>query len=120
LQELFAYIIGIGRNKNIPLLAVGGMPNHIHLLMGLPWNVTYPDAIGKIKANSSRFMRRTNRDFSWQQGYGAFAVSMSQVDVVVQYIRNQAEHHKKRSFEEEFMLLLKKARIEFDPATVFE
>jgi REP element-mobilizing transposase RayT len=120
LQELFAYIIGIGRNKNIPLLAVGGMPNHIHLLMGLPWNVTYPDAIGKIKANSSRFMRRTNRDFSWQQGYGAFAVSMSQVDVVVQYIRNQAEHHKKRSFEEEFVLLLKKARIEFDPATVFE
>ena len=120
LQELFAYVIGIGRNKSIPLLAVGGMPNHLHLLIGLPWNMTYPDAISKIKANSSRFMRQTNRDFSWQQGYGAFAVSMSQVDAVVDYIRNQAEHHKKRSFEEEFMLLLKKAGIDYDPSTVFE
>jgi len=64
LQELFAYIIGIGRNKNIPLLAVGGMPNHIHLLMGLPWDMTYPEVISKIKANSSRFIRETNRDFA--------------------------------------------------------
>jgi REP element-mobilizing transposase RayT len=65
LQELFGYIIGIARNKGIALLAVGGMPNHIHFLIGLPWNMTYPDVISKIKANSSRFMRRTNRDFAW-------------------------------------------------------
>jgi REP element-mobilizing transposase RayT len=120
LQEVFNYIIGIARNKKVPLLAAGGMSNHIHLLLGLPWNMTYPEVISKIKANSSRFIRKTNRNFAWQEGYGAFAVSMSQVDTVVQYIRNQAEHHKRRSFEEEFMLLLKKAKIEFDPATIFE
>ena len=120
LQELFAYIIGIARNIGIPLLAVGGMPNHVHILIGLPSTMTYSDAISKIKANSSRFMKKTNRNFAWQQGYGAFAVSMSQVDTVVRYIRNQAEHHKRRSFEEEFVLLLKKAGIEYDPATIFE
>jgi putative transposase len=65
-------------------------------------------------------MKKPNRNFAWQQGYGAFAVSMSQVDTVVRYIRNQAEHHKRRSFEEEFVLLLKKAGIEYDPATIFE
>jgi len=120
LQELFAYIIGIARNIGIPLLAVGGMPNQVHILIGLPSTMTYADAISKIKANSSRFMKQTNRNFGWQQGYGAFAVSASQVDTVVRYIRNQAEHHKRRSFEEEFVLLLKKAGIEYDPATIFE
>jgi hypothetical protein len=88
--------------------------------MGLSPTMTYSDAISKIKANSSRFLRRTDRSFAWQQGYGAFAVSMSQVETVVHYIRNQAEHHKKRSFEEEFILLLKKAGLNYDPATVFE
>jgi REP element-mobilizing transposase RayT len=120
LQELFAYIIGITRNIGIPLLAIGGMPNHIHLLIGLPSKMTYADAISKIKANSSRFMRQTNRNFAWQEGYGAFAVSMSQVDTVVHYIRNQAEHHRRRSFEEEFVLLLKKAGIDYDPANLFD
>jgi len=120
LQELLAYVIGIARNLRIPLLAVGGMPNHIHILIGLPSTMTYAEVISKIKANSSRFMKLTNRNFAWQEGYGAFAVSKSQVDTVVRYIRNQAEHHKRRSFEEEFILLLKKAGIEFDPATIFE
>jgi REP element-mobilizing transposase RayT len=120
LQELFAYIIGIARNKKVPLLAVGGIPNHVHLLLGLPWNMTYPDVISKIKSNSSRFMRRTVRDFNWQEGYGAFAVSMSDVEAAIGYIRNQAKHHKKRTFEEEFILFLKKAKIEFDPTTIFE
>lgn len=120
LEELFAYIIGIARNKKIPLLAVGGMPNHVHLLLGLPWNMTYPDVISKIKSNSSRFMKRTVRNFNWQEGYGAFAVSMSYVDAAIGYIRNQAKHHRKRTFEEEFILFLKKAKIEFDPATIFE
>jgi putative transposase len=70
LQELFAYIIGIARDIGIPLLAVGGMPNHIHILIGLPSTMTYSDAISKIKSNSSRFMKTTNHNFGWQQGYG--------------------------------------------------
>jgi putative transposase len=77
LQELFAYIIGIARNKDIPLLAVGGMPNHIHLLIGLSPTMTCSDAISKIKANSSRFMKQTNRPLAWQKGYGAFAQHVS-------------------------------------------
>ena len=100
LQELWAYTIGIGRNKKIPIIAVGGMPNHIHILMGLPTTMNLAYAISTIKANSSRFMGRA---FAWQQGYGAFAVSLSQVNTVVRYIRNQAEHHRKRTFEEEFI-----------------
>jgi REP element-mobilizing transposase RayT len=113
-------MIGIGRNKKVPVIAVGGMPNHVHLLLGLPGHLTYPEVISKIKSNSSRFMKRMNRSFEWQEGYGAFAVSTSQIDTVVRYIRNQAEHHRKRSFEEEFLLMLKKAGIEYDPASVFE
>jgi hypothetical protein len=82
--------------------------------------MTLAYAISSIKANSSRFMHRTIRAFEWQQGYGAFAVSLSQVNAVERYIRNQAEHHKKRSFEEEFIFLLKKAGIPYDPETVFD
>ena len=116
-QELYAYIIGIARNKGIPVIAVGGMPNHIHILIGLPGTISFSDAISILKANSSRFMGRV---FAWQKGFGAFSVSHSQIETVVRYIRKQEEHHKKRSFEEEFLLLLKKAGIDYDPATVFE
>src|SRR5947209_4236515 len=116
-QELYAYIIGIGRNKGIPVIAVGGMPNHIHILIGLPGTISFSDAISILKANSSRFMGRV---FAWQKGFGAFSVSHSQIETVVRYIRNQEEHHKKRSFEQEFLLFLKKAGIEYDPETVFE
>jgi putative transposase len=119
-QELWSYITGIARNKGIPLLAVGGMPNHLHVLAGLPAGMDVPKLVNVIKANSSRFMRRTNKAFWWQQGYGAFAVCHSHADTVIRYIRNQKEHHRKRSFEDEFLVMLRKSGLEFDPVTVFD
>jgi REP-associated tyrosine transposase len=104
---------------NITFLAAGGMPNHSHLLLLLPPVMSLSIAINKLKANSSRFMRRQGIDFNWQKGYGAFSVSSSQLEKVKAYIRNQREHDKKRTFEQEFLLLLKKAGIAYDPKYVF-
>ena len=77
------------------------------------------EAVNRFKANSSRFVRKQGIEFNWQTGYGAFAVSASQIETVKAYIRNQREHHKKRSFEQEFVALLKKAGIPYDPKYVF-
>jgi REP element-mobilizing transposase RayT len=95
------------------------MPNHSHLLFLLPPTIALADAINKFKTNSSRFIAQQGIEFSWQKGYGAFSVSASQVDTVKAYIRNQREHHKKRNFEQEFVALLKKAGVPYDPKYVF-
>ena len=95
------------------------MPNHSHLLFLLPPSMSLEHAINKFKTDSSRFVRKQGIDFNWQTGYGAFAVSASQIETVKAYIRNQREHHKKRSFEQEFLAMLKKARIAYDPKYVF-
>jgi putative transposase len=76
-------------------------------------------AVSTLKANSSRWMREHDKSFEWQKGYGAFSVSPSNVDAVRQYIRGQAEHHAKHTFEEEFMSLLKRCGVEYDPKYVF-
>jgi putative transposase len=99
-------------------MALGGTANHIHILMTLPPKQSLSAAVRDLKANSSRWMSETGLGFAWQSGFGAFSVSPSQA-VVKNYIRNQAEHHKRRNFEEEFLLLLKKAGIEYDPKFVF-
>ncbi len=118
-ENLFAYIFGIGRNLRLETFALGGIANHIHLLIAVPGRLCLSNAIRDLKANSSRWMSENRPGFSWQEGFGAFSVSPSQVPNVKRYIRNQAEHHKKRSFEEEFVLLLKKSGIEYDPKYVF-
>lgn len=121
LEQLWAYNIGIGRNKEIPVFAAGGIENHIHLCIGLPPTVRLADAIGIFKANSSRWLKNKGvRNFSWQTGYGAFSVSPQQVAAVQRYIRRQREHHKKRSFEEEFLGMLKRSGVDYDPRRVFE
>jgi REP element-mobilizing transposase RayT len=121
LEELWAYNFGIGKHKGIPTIEVGGIENHIHLCFCLPPTMRLADAINIFKSNSSRWMKRKGpKDFSWQIVYGAFSVSPSQLATVVRYIRNQREHHKKRTFEEEFLELLRRSGIEFDPDTVFD
>jgi putative transposase len=100
-------------------MALGGTANHIHILMTLPPKQSLSAAVRDLKANSSRWMSETGLGFAWQSGFGAFSVSPSQAAVVKNYIRNQAEHHKKRNFEEAFLLLLKKSGIEYDPKFVF-
>ncbi|HKW63423.1 MAG TPA: IS200/IS605 family transposase [Candidatus Acidoferrum sp.] len=117
--RLWAYVTGICKKLDIYVHAVGGMEDHLHLLIQIPPTLTLSKAVATIKANSSRWASEQGHKFSWQQGYGAFSVSASVVPVVVRYIRNQEEHHKKMDFEAEFVALLKKHGVEYDPKYVF-
>jgi REP element-mobilizing transposase RayT len=117
--KLWAYIIGIAKNLQVTMIAVGGMPNHIHLLIAVPPTIALSIVIQKLKANSSRWMGEHGLNFEWQKGYAAFSVSPSQVETVKAYIRNQEQHHRVRTFEEEFVALLKKSGIVCDADTLF-
>ena len=118
-KRLYSFIAAVADGHKIPLLAAGGMPNHSHLLFLLPASIPLASAINLFKTNSSRFLHERGLVFQWQNGYGAFSVSASQLDQVTTYIQNQREHHKKMTFEEEFLALLKKAGVSYDPAHVF-
>ena len=121
LSELWPYFVGIGRNKRILVLAAGGMPNHVHLAISLPPTKAVAEVISIFKANSSRWLKqRGAKGFEWQTGYGAFSFGMAQLDQVRRYIANQEEHHKRRTYEEEFLDMLRRAGVEFDPNDVFE
>jgi putative transposase len=115
-SELYAYLDGIARGEGFTLMAAGGTENHVHVLLLLPASIPLAHAVQKLKGSSSRWM---GRDFSWQEGYGAFSVSPSQVEVVKGYIQNQEKHHSKRSFEQEFVALLRNCGIEYDERYVF-
>jgi len=119
LSELWAVMAGIGRNHRLSVIKIGGMQEHVHILFALPADVTLAHAVQVIKANSSRWVRERVREFAWQQGYAAFSVSASVAGTVKKYIENQAEHHKRRSFEDEFLALLKKSGVPYDPKFVF-
>ena len=115
--RLNEYIGGIVRADEGRLLAAGGMPDHIHLLISLSKTIALADSVRTIKSNSSKWIHETfptQDDFAWQAGYGAFAVSFSNLEKVKRYIANQAEHHRKRTFREEFVALLQRHEIEFD------
>jgi REP-associated tyrosine transposase len=118
--RLWNYLAAIARNHQIHALAVGGTKDHVHVLFVLPAETKLADAVRTLKCNSSRWLRETKPLFAWQEGYGAFSVSPSQVDRVKKYIANQAEHHRRRSFEEEFMAMLEAARIRTQRDTVFD
>jgi REP element-mobilizing transposase RayT len=118
-EELWRYTVGLAYNKSVHVIAAGGTSNHVHLLMLLPQTVTLAKTMQEIKANSSRWLHETLRSFQWQEGYGAFSVSHSQRETVARYIANQEEHHRERSFEEEFITLLRKSGIDYDPRYVF-
>jgi len=118
-EQLWAYLLGIANNLKIKTLAVGGTKNHVHLLLGLPPTMTLAEAIQKLKANSSRWLGERGVRFQWQGGYGAFSVSPSLLGSVQAYIRNQEEHHRRRSFEDEFRVLLEKSGVTYDAERLF-
>ncbi|MDP8208909.1 MAG: IS200/IS605 family transposase [Candidatus Electryonea clarkiae] len=122
-SDISSYIGGILREINGVLLETGVMPDHIHILMKL--NATKPisDAMRLIKANSSKWInekRMTNTTFQWQSGYSAFTVSESQIPTVRNYLKRQKEHHRKFSFKEEYLKLLKKHNITFDERYIYD
>ncbi|MGH9633344.1 MAG: IS200/IS605 family transposase [Candidatus Angelobacter sp.] len=118
-ERVWSYIAGICKQEKIFVHAVGGMEDHIHLLLQIPPTMTLAEAVRTVKSNSSSWMKQEIKKFAWQEGYGGFSVSKSQIPVVVRYIKNQERHHKKMSFEDEFLALLEKHEIEFDPKYVF-
>jgi len=117
--RLWAYLGGICRNHEIIPLAIGGTENHVHLLIQLPPTIAPAKAVALLKANSSKWMGEQGHAFSWQEGYGAFSVSSSNLDRVIRYIQDQDAHHRKTNFEDEFRALLRKHGVEYDPNWVF-
>jgi REP element-mobilizing transposase RayT len=116
LPGLCDYFGGIAKGEGFTLIEAGGITDHVHLLFLLPAKYPLAEAVQKLKGGSSRWM---GPEFAWQEGYGAFSVSPSQVRVVRQYIRNQEAHHQKRNFEEEFLTLLRHCGVEYDARYVF-
>ena len=117
-EELWKYMTGIARNLGINTVAIGEMPDHIHMLIAESGTIPLSTVLQKVKGSSSKWLGSQVRGFAWQEGFGAFGVSASHLDKVIAYIRNQPEHHKKRTFEEEFLALLKAVGVDYDPRYV--
>jgi REP-associated tyrosine transposase len=113
--ELWAYVAGICKNHGIFTHGIGGAADHIHLLVELPQSLALAKAVLAIKSNSSRWAHARGHKFVWQEGYAAFSVSASLVPAVARYIQNQEAHHRKMGFDAEFLALLKKHGVAFDP-----
>ncbi|MGE5354788.1 MAG: IS200/IS605 family transposase [Deltaproteobacteria bacterium] len=122
-ERLYQYITGIVQNKGQKLIAINGMPDHIHFFIGMKPNCCLSDLVREVKKSSNNMINENKLSkfkFSWQEGYGAFSYSHSQIDNVAKYVMNQKEHHKKVSFREEYVDFLKKFEIEYDEKYVFE
>ncbi len=122
-DELYKYITGIVANENQKLIAINGMPDHIHILIGIKPNKALSDLVRDIKANSSRFInekRWINVKFEWQSGFGAFTYSHSHLANVINYIQHQEEHHQTKTFKEEYIGFLKAFEIDYKNEYVFE
>jgi putative transposase len=118
--KLWAFLGGIARKNGFKALMIGGTENHLHILLSLQATIPLAKAVQLVKGASSRWMNEEHtQDFAWQEGYGAFTVGISQKDDTITYIRSQAEHHRKRSFEEEFLAFLKKHGVKYDPQHVW-
>ena len=122
-EELHKYITGIVRNRDQKMLSIFSMPDHTHLLIGLKPSIAISDLVRDVKADSSNFINEKKwlrGKFNWQEGFGAFSYSRSQLDNVIKYILNQEKHHKKKTFREEYIGFLKKFEINYDEKYLFE
>ena len=122
-ERVWSYLGGIARENDMKPVMIGGIENHVHLLLGIPPTLAVSQAVKLIKGGSSAWIKETFpglRGFGWQDGYGAFSVSKSQVSDVTEYIRGQREHHRVKSFEEEYRAFLDKHEIPYDERYVFD
>ena len=122
-DNLYQYITGIITNKNQKLMVINGMPDHVHILIGLKPDCNLSDLVRDIKANSSKWINESkfvDGKFEWQTGFGAFSVGQPQVQIVVEYIVNQEEHHKKKTFNAEYIELLNVNQIDYKPEYIFQ
>ena len=117
-KKLWGYMAGITKNLKATPMAIGGMEDHAHLRVALPSDLDIATYVNKVKANSSKWVNENEGGFAWQKGSGAFSVSASNLAVVTQYIETQATHHKKMDSREEFLALLKRHGVPFDPQYV--
>jgi len=120
-ERLWPFIGGIARENGMKPIEVGGVDDHVHILLSLPATMPISKAMQLIKAGSSKFVNESlsRARFEWQKGYGAFAIGTSAIPATVAYIRNQEEHHRTRTFQEEFISFLEKNGIEYDPRYVW-
>ena len=118
-QRLWSFLGGIARKNGFKAVAIGGTANHVHILLSLPATIALAKAVQLVKGGSSKWLNQemTSR-FEWQQGYGAFSVSISQQPQTVAYINSQAEHHRSRNFQDELIAFLNKHNIDYDPRYV--
>jgi len=122
-EELHKYTSGIIQKRKHKLLAINFMPDHVHIFVGYQTSQPLPDLLRDIKANTSKFINEKRwmpGNFQWQEGYGAFSYSHSQIDKVIKYVNSQEEHHRKASFKEEYLKILQDFDIQFDPKYLFE
>jgi len=122
-DEMYKYITGIIQNQDHKLLAINGMPDHIHILVGMRPAQSVSDLLQDIKSGSSKWVNEQNfckEKFEWQSGFGAFSYGASQVSQVIRYIENQEQHHMQVSFREEYMSFLEKFEIEYNEKHIFQ
>jgi len=119
-ERVWKILRAVARNSQIDVLAVGGTTNHVHLLLKLPKTRTLADVMRELKAASSLRIRKSLPAFAWQDGYGAISVSPPAIHSVMQYIAHQQEHHRRKSFEEEYVGILDRAGVIYDPKYVLD
>ena len=122
-ERLWPFLGGIARQNHMTAIEIGGVSDHVHILLYLPSTIPVCKALQLIKGGSSKWVHETfpeHRLFGWQTKYGAFSTSVSQLERTIEYIRGQEEHHRKVSFQEEFVALLKRHRISYDPRYLWE
>jgi REP element-mobilizing transposase RayT len=122
-EDLYKYMTSIIQNNNHKLLQINGMPDHVHILFGLRPVQAISNLMKQVKQDSSKWInqnRLPRGKFSWQEGYGAFSYSKSQLPRVIKYIQNQQEHHKTKSFREEYLALLKTHGVDYDERYIFK
>ncbi len=120
-ERLHQYITGIIQSNNHKMLSINSMPDHIHIFIGMRPTQSISSLIQNVKTETSKWIKeqRLSLDFAWQEGYGAFSYSRSHVPNVIRYIQNQEEHHKKETFLEEYLKILKAFEVEYDEQYVF-